>query len=209
MALRTYDVDKMKAEEQSAVVAGLARAFYDDPLFGYFLPDPITQSKGLLTFMGASVVDATPFGEIWIARTGGKVACAAVWLPPGTYPRGARRDLMTNLRGLPTFVRSGRRLAGAIRLLGALDKAHHEITDPHFYLGILGTDPLFQRTGAGSAALQPVLDRCDAEGLTAYLETQKEENLAYYARHAFDLIKKVDVAGAPPVWTLSRKPRSA
>jgi GNAT superfamily N-acetyltransferase len=207
MAPRTYDVDKMKAEEQSAVVAGLARAFYDDPLFGYFLPDPITQSRGLLTFMGASVVDATPFGEIWIARTGGKVACAAVWLPPGSYPRGARRDLMTNLRGLPTFVRSGRRLAGAVRLLGALDFAHHEITEPHFYLGILGTDPLFQRSGAGAATLQPVLDRCDNEGLTAYLETQKEENLAYYARHAFDLIEKVDVKGVPPVWTLLRKPR--
>jgi hypothetical protein len=52
-----------------------------------------------------------------------------------------------------------------------------------------------------------VLDRCDGEGVTAYLETQKEENLAYYARHAFELIEKVDVGGVPPVWTLSRKPR--
>ena len=191
------------------MVAALARAFYDDPLFGYFVPDPVSQSKGLLTFMGASVADAKQFGEIWIARTGGKIACGAVWLPPGAYPRGVRRDLMTNLRTLPTFVRSGRRLAGAVRLLAALDKAHHEITEPHYYLGILGTDPLYQRAGAGSATLQPVLDRCDREGATAYLETQKEENIAYYARHAFDVVQLIDVDGAPPVWTLSRKPRSS
>jgi GNAT superfamily N-acetyltransferase len=207
MAPRTFTVDRMQAGERSAVVAGLARAFYDDPLFGYFLPDPVTQSRGLLTFMGASVIDATPFNEIWVAHADGKVACSAVWLPPGAYPRGTRRDLMTNLRGTPTFVRSGRRLAGAMKLLGALDKAHHEIHEPHYYLAILGTDPLFQRIGAGGAALQPALDRCDAEGLIAYLETQKEENLAYYARHAFELIQKVEVDGVPPVWTLSRRPR--
>jgi GNAT superfamily N-acetyltransferase len=207
VATGSYDVERMQKREQSPVVGALARAFYDDPLFGYFVPDEVSQSKALLSFMGAAVVDATPFDEIWVARRGGKVACAAVWLPPGAYPRGPRRDLLTNLRGLPTFVRSGRRLAGAIKLLNAVDKAHHEIKEPHYYLGLLGTDPLYQRSGAGSAALQPILTRCDTEGVAAYLETQKEENIAYYARHRFDLVEKIDLDGVPPVWTLSRKPR--
>jgi len=207
MASRTFAVDRMQPADKPALVGALARAFYDDPLFGYFLPDLLAQSKGLLHYMSAAVADASPFGEIWIARTDGKIACGAVWLPPGAYPRGARRDLMTNLRGAPAFFRTGRRLAGALRLLATLDKAHHELGEPHYYLGVLGTDPLFQRSGAGSAALQPVLEKCDTEGLTAYLETQKEDNLAYYARHAFELIQKVEVAGLPPVWTLARPPR--
>ncbi len=76
-----------------------------------------------------------------------------MWLPPGAYPRSVRRDLLTGVRGFPTFVRSGRRLSGAVKLLTTLDKAHHEVHEPHYYLGILGTDPLFQRAGAGSAAL--------------------------------------------------------
>jgi GNAT superfamily N-acetyltransferase len=197
----------MQRRERSAVVAGLARAFYDDPLFNYFVPDPVSQSRGLLTFMSAGVSDAAPFGEVWVAYTNGKVAATAVWLPPGKYPRGARRDLITNIRGASTFFRSGRRLSGAVRLLNALDKAHHEIEEAHYYLAILGTDPCYQRSGAGSAALRPVLEKCDEEGIIAYLETQKEENLAYYARHAFDLIDKIEVAGVPPVWTLSRQPR--
>ncbi len=197
----------MPPGEQPAVVGALARAFYDDPLFTHFVPDPVSQSKALLTFMGSGVADATPFREIWIARSGGKIACAAVWLPPGSYPRGARREVVTNLRSVPTFVRSGRRLAGAFRLLMAVDKAHHAVNEPHYYLELLGTDPLYQRTGAGKAALQPVLDRCDAEGLAAYLETQKEENLAYYARHAFDVVQKLEVQGVPAIWTMLRKPR--
>jgi len=206
---RTYDVDRMQSGERSAVVGALARAFYDDPLFNFFVSDPISQSRGLLTFMSAAVADALPFGEIWVAHANGKIACAAVWLPPGKYPRGTRRDLMTNLRGVPTFVRSGRRISGALRLLNALDKAHHDIEGPHYYLAILGTDPLYQRAGAGMAALHPVLQKCDEEGLVAYLETQKEENLAYYARHSFELIDKIEVAGVPPVWTMSRQPRPA
>jgi GNAT superfamily N-acetyltransferase len=114
---------------------------------------------------------------------------------------------LTNLRGAPTFLRSGRRLAGAVRLVAVLDKHHHEVKQPHYYLNLLGADPLFQRIGAGGAVLQPVLERCDREGLSAYLETQKEENLAYYARHAFELIQKVDVRGAPPIWTMLRTAR--
>ena len=71
---------------------------------------------------------------------------------------------------------------------------------------MLGSDPLFQRMGAGTAVLAPVLERCDAEGLPAYLETQKEENIAYYARHRFELVQKLDVPPCPPVWTLLRNP---
>ncbi len=205
---RPFDVAPMAQGEQSAVVGALARAFYDDPLFNFFVPDPVAQTKALLAFMSAGTADAAKSGEIWLAHSDdGKIACAAVWLPPGKYPRGARRDTVTNLRGLPTFVRSGRRIGGAIRLLTAVDKAHHEFAEPHYYLAILGTDPRYQRTGAGSAALQPILDRCDEEGLPAYLETQKEENLAYYARHAFEVIQKLEAKGLPPIWTLTRKPR--
>jgi len=208
MTKRTFTVDRMRADEQSAVVGELARAFYDDPLFNFFVPDPVVQTKALLGFMGAGVADAKQFDDVWVAHVDGKVACSAVWLPPGAYPRSFRRDTMTNLRGMPTFMRSGRRITNAVRLLTALDKAHHELHEPHYYLAILGTDPLFQRSGAGTAALQPVLDRCDTEGLSAYLETQKEDNIAYYARHAFDVIQKVELPNTPPVWTLIRRPRS-
>ena len=32
--MRQFDVDKMQPGEEPAVIAALARAFYDDPLFG-------------------------------------------------------------------------------------------------------------------------------------------------------------------------------
>jgi GNAT superfamily N-acetyltransferase len=205
--MASFTVDRMQSHEQPAVIAALARAFYDDPLFGFFVPNLVKQTKMCIAFMGAGVKDATPFGEIHLAHADGKVASAAVWLPPDKYPRGFRRDMMTYVRSASTFAHCGPRIGRAFALLSAVDKAHHAMHEPHFYLGILGTDPQYQRSGAGSAALGPVLERCDTEGLPAYLETQKEANIAYYARHRFEVVQKIEVKGCPPLWTLRRDPK--
>src|SRR5690242_11958439 len=130
----------MQTQDQPAVVGALSRAFYDDPLFGFFLPNLVHQTKGILAFMSAGVADAKPFGEIWVARTDdARVACGAVWLPPGAYPRGMKRDMNLNVRSIPVIARAGKRSLASLRLLTAVDKAHHAITEPHYYLAILGT----------------------------------------------------------------------
>src|SRR5437868_14751866 len=159
MTVRELTVGRIQRDERPAVIGALARAFYDDPLFEFFLPNQVHQTKAALAFMAAGIADAEPFGDVWIARSDGKVASAAVWLPPAGYPRGRRRDLMTVLRGFPSFIHSGTRAFASVRLLNDVDKAHHELGVPHYYLAILGTDPLFRRVGAASAALQPVLAR--------------------------------------------------
>jgi GNAT superfamily N-acetyltransferase len=197
----------MRRADRPAVVGALTRAFYEDPLLGFFLPNLVQQTKGTLAFMKSGVEDAEPFGEIWVAKDGEHIAAAAVWLPPEGYPRGVRRDTRTTVRITPAFSRAGWRLFLGLRFLSEVDKAHHEIETPHMYLAILGSEPLYRGAGAGSAVLQPVLDRCDEQGMPAYLETQKESNLAYYARHAFDVVQKLEVRGVPPIWTLLRKPR--
>jgi GNAT superfamily N-acetyltransferase len=157
--------------------------------------------------MNSGVNDAAPFDEIWVAKEGEHVAAAAVWLPPEGYPRGVRRDMKTMVRILPAFRHTGLRVLRGLRFLSEVDKAHHAVETPHMYLAILGSEPLYRGAGAGSAVLQPVLDRCDEQGVPAYLETQKESNLAYYARHGFDVVQKLEVHGVPPIWTLFRKPR--
>ena len=204
--MRSYDVERMQPGEEPAVIAMLARAFFDDPLFGYFVPNLLHQTKGLLGFMSGAVKDARPFGEVWVAQTERKVAAAAVWLPPGAYPRGPQREFMTNVRAVPAFAHARGRVRESLKLLAEVDRAHKDVAGPHFYLAVLGSDPLYQRAGAGSAVVAPVLERCDAEGLPAYLETQKEANLAYYARHRFEVVRKLDHPPCPPVWTLLRKP---
>jgi GNAT superfamily N-acetyltransferase len=157
-----------------------------------------------LTFMHSLVADARGFDEIWVARVGSKVAAVAVWLPPGGYPRGAWRETLGILRDMRSVPRLGSRLRVSIRLQNALQRAHHRVNEPHWYLSLLGADPAFQRSGAGTALLAPILDRCDTDGLPAFLETQKEENVPWYHRFGFEVVEELKVSGCPSMWTMRR-----
>jgi GNAT superfamily N-acetyltransferase len=198
------DVRLLERPDLDAVVPALARAFFPDPLFGFFARSPRHEYDLLPAVFQAFCRDAVPAGEIWAAHAGLRTVGAAVWLPPGAMPRPTRREVALNLRAARVLAGARNRVAG-FKLLDAVDKVHP--TEPHWYLFLLGTDPSVQGRGVGGRLLAPVLERCDAEGLPAYLETQKESNLAFYGRHGFVLTEKLDVGGAPPIWTMTRPAR--
>lgn len=82
----------------------------------------------------------------------------------------------------------------------------HPATPPHWYLVWLGTDPSDQGKGLGSAVLRPVLEHCDTEGVAAYVESSKERNIAFYARHGFRVIRELRLPRGPTVWPMWREP---
>jgi hypothetical protein len=55
--------------------------------------------------------------------------------------------------------------------------------------------------------MEPVLARCDAEGLPAYLESSKHANIAFYGRHGFEVTDEVTLPDGPTVWCMWREPR--
>ena len=182
------------------VTETISLAFHDDPTWSWAFPDPARRQAHYAVFWRFMIGGAIRYP--WVRMTDGGEA-VAIWIPPGGT-EVAPEDESGYEPLLQELV--GSRSGDVLELLARFDAAHPQ-DEPHYYLTLLGTDPLYQRTGAGSAALQPVLDRCDTEGLHAYLETQKEANLAFYARHAFELIAKLEIKGLPPMWTMSRKPR--
>jgi GNAT superfamily N-acetyltransferase len=200
-------IDRLGPDDRRAAVVTLANAFHNDPLFNFLVPNLRSQSRALLTFMGSLLADGRPFGEVWVAREERAVTAVSVWLPPGTFPRGARREIAAYGREMPSVHRLGRRLPAALRLQALLERKHHEFGEPHWYLSLLGTEPAFQGRGIGAALLAPVLARADDERVPAYLETQKEANVPWYRRHGFELIERIQARGCPPMWTMSRAAR--
>ena len=190
-------------DDLQQVTVALARAFYPDPVFGMFSRGPLHEHHQLADVFLAFARDAAPFRQIYVAEAGDRVVGAAVWLPPEGMPRSTRREAMLYARAA-RLLATGRNRVTGFRLLDAIDKVHPK--EPHWYLFLLGTDPLIQGRGIGGQLMQPVLERCDREGLPAYLETQKESNLAFYERHGFTVERKLEVRRAPPVWTMRREP---
>jgi ribosomal protein S18 acetylase RimI-like enzyme len=116
---------------------------------------------------------------------------------------------VTQLAGVPGTLRALYRRPAALRdggrYLEAIAKAHPK--DPHWYLYLLVADPDFQRRGIGKMLLDDKLPLVDEAHVGAYLETQKTDNIAYYRRFGFDLVREVaPVPGGPPIYTMWRPP---
>jgi GNAT superfamily N-acetyltransferase len=197
-------VSRLEAKDRHAVVSVLARAFWPDPIFGFFARHPLHEYTLLPGFFGPITDDALPFGEVYAARVDGRLAGGSVWLPPEGLPRSRRRDRAMEARIARVMATSRNRRIG-LQVAKAIDDAHPR--EPHWYLGILGTDPTYQGRGVGSALLDVVLPRVDEQGLPAYLETQKEENLPFYRRFGFEVSDEMRVPGAPPLWGMRRQPQ--
>jgi ribosomal protein S18 acetylase RimI-like enzyme len=202
-----FVVVPMDDSQRSGAVVTLARAFQGDPGLAFLFPDELSRAHAALAIMASVLADAAPFGEVWVARAGAAIASVAAWLPPGAYPRGARRETIGVLRDLRSAPRIGRRVVAAGRMYRALDQAHAGIAQPHWYLAVIGSDPAWQRGGAGSALLAPVLERADRESLSSYLETENAENLAWYRRHGFEIVDELRPRGCPQMWAMRRDPR--
>jgi ribosomal protein S18 acetylase RimI-like enzyme len=121
-------------------------------------------------------------------------------------PRPGPADLVRILPVVPYLSLWGRKSVDIVRLLAAYERARPRQT--HWYLGTIGTDPARQGTGVGTALLRVVLDRLDAAGVPAYLESSKESNLAFYGRHGFEVTGQIHTPrGGPTLWLMWRDPR--
>jgi GNAT superfamily N-acetyltransferase len=97
-------------------------------------------------------------------------------------------------------------LLTGLRYTLAMEKARTK--DEHWYLCLLATDPIAWRRGVGTGLLEPSLERNDGDGLPCYLETQKEDNLAFYRRFGFEETDRLTPApGGPPLFTMTRPAR--
>jgi ribosomal protein S18 acetylase RimI-like enzyme len=185
------------------LVEVLARAFDDDPVPQWLFRGDRRRRRGLRAFFAIQLRHTYLVrGEVFTTQD---LAGAALWSPPGRA-RPGWRDLVRLAPVVPYLTGLGRDTPEAARLLTAVDAARPQ--DPHWYLATLGTDPDRQRTGVGSALLWAVLNRVDAEGLPAYLESSKESNLAFYGQHGFEVTGEIHTPrGGPTLWLMWRTPR--
>ncbi len=200
MPLTPPPVRRATADDAPALAQVLARAFQDDPVMSWVCPDARRREEHGRRFFGARLRRLLPHEEVW---TTDDLGGAALWAPAGAWHQSLRETLEL----LPATLagRAVHRLPFVLPGLARVEARHPR--EPHAYLAVLGTDPPAQGRGVGSALLQATLRTCDEDGVPAYLESSKERNVAYYARHGFRLREEVAMPRGPRVWLMWRDPR--
>jgi GNAT superfamily N-acetyltransferase len=190
-------------DDVAALATTLARAFQDDPVFRWLQPDPVRRAAALPSLFAAMARHHFLAGAgVQVATSKLGVGAAALWDPPGKWAQHPVQQIAM----LPAVLRTFRGRVGAARALSEEMKANHP-EEPHWYLAVIGSDPAMRGGGYGAALMRARLDRCDADGAPAYLESSNPDNIAYYLRFGFEVTGEFSAAGGPPLWPMWRRPR--
>ena len=194
------NIRKAAATDTQRLAAALARAFYDDPPTGWVLRDDSRRLNQLERSFALSL------RKIFLAQdecyTTDGIGGGAIWACPGKWHLG----LFKQLRLTPALASiNGRAVARLLQAVNAAESNHPK--ERHYYLAFLGVEPTMQGKGIGSALLRQVLQRCDRDGVPAYLEASTPRNRALYERNGFNVTEEFFLGkGSPPLWRMWRAP---
>lgn len=186
--------------DHRTVSRALAEAFVDDPIAAWVCPE-LDQRRGMLKRFYAGYLTAMQrHNWVWAPSS---LDGAALWAPPGRW-RVSLLDALSIARAM-----LGRKLLLRLPLVGKglmnVDRVHPHAPD-HFYLAAIGVAPSSQGKGLGSALLAPTLELCDREGVSAYLESSRWENVDFYARHGFRQTGEIALPKGPVIFPMWREP---
>ncbi|MGH2783521.1 MAG: GNAT family N-acetyltransferase [Thermoleophilaceae bacterium] len=197
---------RARVDEIPELARVLQRAFARDPYFSYLTNDAPERNQRMRDHWDAILRYAS--ARLSQTYTTDAHDGVALWHPPGyTSP-----PFLDGFRLLPSMARltGWGRLRDVSRALAALEHRREEhAPKPHFYLSALGVEPDRQGEGVGTALMKPALDRCDSDGLAAYLETATGRNVLLYERVGFAVVEELTLPGTDiHGWLMLRTPRS-
>lgn len=191
--------------DRADVVRLLDVAFQNDPVSSWVFPGEEYRRRRHGALMDAFYDLALSQGYVDIAEDGSAVA---LWW---SVPAGGDADDDAGADGEegPAQLRAAIDPDNArIEEIGRLTGEAHPTDRPHQYLHMVGVSPERQGEGLGSALIGAVLERCDREGLHAYLEASSSRSRALYTRLGFHFTgKAIDLPDGPHLWPMWREPR--
>lgn len=180
------EIIRLKPEQIKQAAKVVAGSFFDYPSLIFYFPDPGHRARWLKWYMERVLNTALMFGEVLAAEDMSGVLFA---LPPGRTRLGNREYLKAGFLAAPLVI--------GLRHYPNVSECEDYLADtqekllagrPHYYLWGLSVDPQKQKTGSGTALLKFLLQKTDSEKMPVYLETHKEQNVAYYENRGFQLI---------------------
>lgn len=194
----TASTPSFSTTDPSEILPTLLDAFGEDPVMRWLYPDDEVYTHALPEVVELAAGSAFDAGTIEVVEDG---AAVAIWAPPGDDrdPEEVGAAWAAHFEAHIDPARIGEVLAW-----GDQTGRFHP-TEPHWYLAILGVSPAGQGRGLGSTLLRAGLERCDRDGVPAYLESGNPRNRTLYERHGFEAIGQVSVADSPPTWPMLRR----
>lgn len=189
-------VRKANQQDVEQIINSIVLAFSADPLVRWMYPSAQQYLKSFPDFVSTFGTPAFDSQTVYYTEN---YSGAALWFPPQIEPD---TDSLIEVI-LQTVSQSQQDEVSSL-----LEKtSHFHPHDPHWYLGILGVEPIQQKKGYGSALIKQVLAFCDRDRQIAYLESSNPANNKFYEQHGFEIIDQIQVRQSPTIFPMLRYPQ--
>ena len=185
------------AADRARLLHTLVLGFAADPVARWASPDAATYMRRRHEFFGAFGGAAFEHGTAFVADDG---AAVATWLPPGVAPDGEVMAAIMDEQTPP------HRKAEMDDLVGQMDRFHPQ--EPVWYLPLIAADPAHRGRGLGTALMEAAIERIDADGRPAWLESSNPRNIPLYERFGFERIGEIQTETSPLLTPMVRRGRA-
>lgn len=223
------EIRLLASHDVPAAATVLVRAFAEEPakhaLFraGASGREPFSDEATRTRFAAAVAMGRLRalerYAAAHVAVIDGSVVGVAMWNPPGVKsgmpPGGTILRALTQpgtrvvslLSSVSASLWQERRTLWRL-LAGRTAAARQAGRGASWYLAVLGTDPDYRGRGVARGLLERTLDRCDVEGLPAWLETTEEATAGLYERFGFETVAAIEGGTLlPGLWVMRREPQ--
>jgi ribosomal protein S18 acetylase RimI-like enzyme len=190
------------AESDRDLVVGLLDAsFTDDPVSCWVFPTEEHRRARHAGLMGLFTDVTYEDGYIDVTEDG---TAAALWVEFPAEPHPAEEGVDEAVLAREAVDPDNERVEQIARWTAGI----HPTGRAHVYLWMIAVAPDRQGEGLGTALMAPVLERCDREGVPAYLEASNARSRALYERLGFVFTgTALDLPDGPSMWPMWREPR--
>jgi ribosomal protein S18 acetylase RimI-like enzyme len=180
-------IETFNADMTADAARMLARAFVTNPLHvAAFGADELARNDAFFR-VGLKVMK----GPKLVALDGSRILGLIHWVDA---PR-CQFSAFEKLKMTPAMI-GGFGVRSALRVSAWLSGwSRHDPDRPHLHLGPIGVEPDAQGRRIGHQLMERYCEQLDRGGQEGYLETDRAENVAFYARFGFKTAREIPVLG--------------
>jgi ribosomal protein S18 acetylase RimI-like enzyme len=181
-------------EDEVNLIDVLRLAFSTDPAARWTWPNSLQYLMHFPHFIRAFAGKAFEYGSAFYVEG---YSAAALWLPPNINPN---EDALMELFHHTAATEIQKDAETLMKKMGT-----YHPDEPHWYLPLIGVDPINQGKGLGSALLEHTLDICDRDNMRAYLESSNPRNIPLYEKHGFKVLDSIQSGTSPQIFPMLRE----
>jgi ribosomal protein S18 acetylase RimI-like enzyme len=176
----------------------LCKAFINTPFTGAIMGGNSEKHRKMLTMGFRSMIEKRP-GEKVVAKDGERIVGVIRMVK---WPQ-CQDSIPKGLEKLPMILfarKTASKFFEARRVWG-----EHDPKKPHWHVDPIGVLPEYQGKGVGSKLMEYYCKKVDAENMPAYHETDQTQNVKFYEKFGYKVIKIEPNLGIKN-WYLWREP---